>query len=273
VTGKGFASFLEERIFRPLGMTATRLYDFRELIKNRATGYTWENDALRNFEPWSPTQTYAAGAMASTVLDLAKWDAALYTERPLPRASRERMWTKAVLNDGKPTDYGLGWAIGNEGGRPWVAHGGGLSGFVTFILRCFEDRLTVIVLTNSDTGSPGDIAFTIARYYLPDPPATAASDSPTTERLRQVLVGLAEGHADPALFAPAAWAALSPALRETSAFYRSLGPLRSFQLIEQTKEGEEQVYRYRTVFKGAPCVHRCVLTGEGKIAAWTVSPA
>jgi CubicO group peptidase (beta-lactamase class C family) len=72
---------LRERIFQPLGMTATRVNDLTRLIKNRATGDTWQGDRFRNGEYVSPTQPFAAGALVSTVKDMAKWDAALYTDR------------------------------------------------------------------------------------------------------------------------------------------------------------------------------------------------
>jgi hypothetical protein len=99
-----------------------------------------------------------------------------------------------------------------------------------------------------------------------------ARDSSTTERLRRALDALAQGRADSALFTPETWAALSPALKETSAFYRSLGPVRSFRLIEQESEGKDQVYRCRARYKSTPWVHRILLTGDGKIAGWAVGP-
>ena len=48
------------------------------------------------------TQPYSAGALVSTVDDLAAWDAALYTEKLVKKASLEKAWTPAVTRDGKP---------------------------------------------------------------------------------------------------------------------------------------------------------------------------
>ena len=110
-SGKTYEAFVRERIFEPLGMTAS-YYDRTEaIIPRRAPGYTREGDQPRNARYLSMTQPYAAGSLASTVDDLARWDASLYTEKLLKKASLERAWTPYVLKDGKPTGYGYGWGV------------------------------------------------------------------------------------------------------------------------------------------------------------------
>jgi hypothetical protein len=66
---------------------------------------------------------------------------------------------------------------------------------------------------------------------------------PTTQRLKRVLLRLAEGEADPGQFTPEAYATLLP--EEASAFYRSLGTLKSFRLIEQATGEKKRTYRHR----------------------------
>src|ERR1035438_4982109 len=79
VTGQFYGDFLAERIFRPLGMTATRIIRERDIIPNRSSGYEWTKDGLKNQEWVSPTYNSTAdGALYFNVPDLAKWDAALY---------------------------------------------------------------------------------------------------------------------------------------------------------------------------------------------------
>src|SRR5206468_5007461 len=106
VSGKPYGEFLAERIFRPLGMAATRLNDMAVIIPNRASGYSWRGGHLHNAGYVSPTQPFSAGALVSTVSDMAKWDAALYSEKLLKKATLDQMWTPAKLKDGKETDYG-----------------------------------------------------------------------------------------------------------------------------------------------------------------------
>src|SRR6185503_5682934 len=84
VSGKSYAQFLKERIFDPLKMSTARLNHQFEIIANRATGYDNRSNGLWRSEFVSPTQPFAAGALVGTVLDLAKWDAALYGHELLP---------------------------------------------------------------------------------------------------------------------------------------------------------------------------------------------
>lgn len=162
VTGKGYWDVLRERILAPLGMKSTRTRDLPDVVPNRVSGYVWEKDHWVNRDG-DLTDIYAAGAMVSTVLDLAKWDAALRKGTLLNRSALERMWAPHILPDGTNTHYGLGWGIPEaEGGRV-VSHGGSTSGFSAHIRRDLENGLTVIVLTNSEEM---DVARDIAKAVV-----------------------------------------------------------------------------------------------------------
>jgi len=168
VSGKGYGEFLNERIFKPLGMTSTRLNSFQEIIKNRSSGYSRQGENVRNCEYTSPTQPFAAGALVSTVTDMAKWDAALYGEKLLKRSSLEQMWTVAKLSDGQPNSghYGFGWEITSSHGHRLIDHEGAWQGFKTQISRYVDDKLTVVVLANLAEADPGKIAEHVAEIYL-----------------------------------------------------------------------------------------------------------
>jgi len=101
VSGKSYWNFLGERIFQPLAMTATTNREPSVVILNRASGYEQTNKMHINRD-YDLTGVFAAGAIVSTVGDLAKWDAALETEKILTAASKEQMWTPARLNPGFP---------------------------------------------------------------------------------------------------------------------------------------------------------------------------
>jgi D-alanyl-D-alanine carboxypeptidase len=276
VSGKSFGQFLAERIFRPLGMTATRVNDYEAVLKNRASGYVWDSHGWRGCDYWSPTQTFAAGALVSSVTDIAKWDAALYTEKLLKRSSLEQTWTPARLRDGTPVrsywgSYGFGWILINYRGHRLVAHGGSKPGFVGGISRFVDDRLTVIVLSNNAV-DPG-VASRIAALLLPAPRPLKAEDCPATTRLRRVLLSLAEGHIDEADFTPEALAALRPEARQAGRFYQSLGPLRAFYPVEQTGTGDLRTYRFRVVLGRTAWIQTVVLAATGKITQLQVEPA
>jgi CubicO group peptidase (beta-lactamase class C family) len=169
VTGKFYGDFLQERIFQPLGMTTTRIISEADIIPNRAAGYRLVKGQLKNQEWVSPTlNTTADGALYFSILDLAKWDAALYAEKLLKRSSLEQMWTVAKLRNGQPNSghYGFGWFILTKNGHRVFDHGGAWQGFQTHISRYVDDKLTIVVLTNLDGADPGKIADHVAAMYL-----------------------------------------------------------------------------------------------------------
>jgi D-alanyl-D-alanine carboxypeptidase len=163
-SGKPYAGFLDERIFRPLGMTATRFGDYSAVMKNRAGRYLWKDNTLSNLAYFIPTWIYTGGGLNSTVLDLAKWDAAFDTERLLKKSSLQKMWTPFQLHSGRTAGYGLGWYVGEYSGHGWVGHSGGAG--LSNLIRFVDDKLTVILLTNLDSGD-SHLAEKVATFYLP----------------------------------------------------------------------------------------------------------
>lgn len=167
VTDETYNEFLAERIFKPLGMTNTRVNDLQAIIPSRAQGYIWTGYELRNSEYVSPTQPFAAGSLVSTISDLLKWDKALTTERLLRRSTLEKMWTPTPLSYDGTESYGFGWEIAKVNGHRLVSHGGSIRGFSTQISRYVDDHLTVIVLSNADNGDTRMLAENIAQHYIP----------------------------------------------------------------------------------------------------------
>ena len=169
VTGEFYGDFLQERIFKPLGMTSTRIISEADIVPHRSAGYRLVKGQLKNQEWVSPTlNTTADGALYTNVLDLAKWDAALYTTKLVKQSSFDQMWSAAKLNDGKTYPYGFGWGLGFRNGHKVVAHNGAWQGFTMSIDRYLDDRLTIIVMTNldSDNSKPEKIVKDIADIYL-----------------------------------------------------------------------------------------------------------
>ena len=167
IADRPYAEFLDQRIFKPLGMTSTRLISERDIIPNRAAGYEIHDGKLENQEWVSPTfNSTADGTLYFNVVDLAKWDEALYGTQLLKQISLDRMWTVYPLNDGKPNPaaYGFAWEIDQQNGHKRIHHGGAWQGFTCIISRYPDDSLTVVVLTNLDAGhsNPDEIAHVIA---------------------------------------------------------------------------------------------------------------
>jgi CubicO group peptidase (beta-lactamase class C family) len=177
VTGEFYGDFLQQRIFQPLGMRTTRIISEADIVPNRAAGYRLVKGELKNQEWVAPmVNTTADGSLYFSILDLAKWDAALYTERLLTRSSLEQMWTPAKLKNGQPNKdgYGFGWFIGQRHGHRVISHDGAWQGFKTAIARYVDDQLTVVVLANLAEADPGAIAEHVADIYLSDANHAAA---------------------------------------------------------------------------------------------------
>ena len=165
VSGKPWGDFLNERVFTPLGMTATRTTTVTDLVPNRANGYVWRNGKMQNATIFLALRP--SGAFLSTVIDLAKWDEALNNGKLLKRSTLEQMWTPLKLNDGKSHPYGFGWQLEPVNGHKQVNHGGSLPGFRAQLARFIDDKVTVVVLTNGDNADAARIAQGVANFYIP----------------------------------------------------------------------------------------------------------
>ncbi len=160
-------------------MRATRTTTAAEIVANRAHSYVRRGDVLQNADTLIVVRP--SGAFLSTVLDLAKWDAMLYTDTILKRSTVEQMWTPVIETadtfDGQlKYSYGFGWQLVTVNGHRIVIHGGTLTGFRSSLMRLPDDKLTVIVLTNVSNANPALIARKIAAFYLPALAIPTATD-------------------------------------------------------------------------------------------------
>jgi D-alanyl-D-alanine carboxypeptidase len=276
-SGGSYGEFLEKRIFEPLGMTSTRVNDLREVIKNRAQGFTARGGRILHGEYLSPTQPFSAGALVSTVEDMAKWDAALYTDRVLTKGMRDQAWTPEILKDGSSTHYGFGWELDVVNGHRQVSHGGGIPGFSTNITRFVDDRLTVIVLANSDNANAGSLARGIAALYLPAvaPRTEKAEDKEpkTTAEHRKIVLAIASGTLSPELFTPQARALIFPErAEEGKEMLSAFGPLRALTLLDRSEQSGLRTHRYRALFGTTPVTLTFAIDKDSKIAGLGIGP-
>lgn len=170
VSGRSYWQFLRENIWRPLGMNATTDRNPGVIITNRAAGYEQTNRLHINRD-YDLTDIFSAGAIVSTVGDLARWHGALDGQSLLTPESKAQMWTPARLNDGQATSYGFGWFIQTLDGHRNIGHNGATSGFSASGQRYPDDGLNVIVLTNTDEMIAGPLARRVAAVYLGQPKA------------------------------------------------------------------------------------------------------
>ncbi len=269
VSDKTYGEFMAERIFKPLGMTHTRVNELRAIIPNRAQGYEWNGKELKNGEYVSPTQPFAAGMLVSSVSDLVKWDESLSKNTLLDEADLKQMWTPTRLSKGE-AGYGFGWSTAKANGHRLVSHGGGIPGFSTELSRFLDDKLTVIVLTNADGGHAGAVARGIAGRYIAalaekaEEPITD-TDATTTESLRGMLSGALKGELDASLFTEDAKKMLVPRINEDKERLASFGALKSFQLLERKETDGGLRLRYRATCEQQKLRVSFALDKAGKI--------
>lgn len=162
VADQPYEDFLRDRIFDPLEMSSTCYGDPRKIVPHRARGYNDRRGERVNCESIDMRTPFAAGALLSTVLDLAKWHLALQRGELLSAASYAAMYTPTKLKDGTEHPYGYGWMVGEHDGHRRIAHGGGIDGFRTHITRFPDDEACVIVLANHQLGGTEPYALRIA---------------------------------------------------------------------------------------------------------------
>ncbi|HSL45036.1 MAG TPA: serine hydrolase [Anaerolineales bacterium] len=168
VSGQSYADYLAEHIFQPAGMDHTAYDDVGLIVPHRASGYTWNGTTYRNADFLDVSNADAAGALISTVLDMYKWDRALYTNALLSPAAREAFFTPAVsMGDG--LSYAYGWLIKETPEHTQATHSGGINGFVTFVIRDPATQLYVIVLSNVENEAAVDVAQGLAAIAYGEP--------------------------------------------------------------------------------------------------------
>jgi len=176
VSGEPFGRFLEERIFAPLEMKETVLYERgKNHVAQRAYGHTLKRGRWMQTDQSSTSATQGDGGIYSSVDDLAKWDAALTSFKVLPENEMREAWipvnapadgSEAMQSGQNAVSYGFGWFLDPYRGHKRMWHYGETMGFRTTIQRFPEDELTVIVLANRADVDAAGLALKVADLYL-----------------------------------------------------------------------------------------------------------
>jgi len=161
LSGLTYAAFLKEHIFKPLKMKNSFVYNRRlspKKIKNYAFGYLFIKSQNKFVLPDDYEKTKMVfwldgvvgdGTVNSNVVDLLKWDRALYSNKLVSDESLKEIFSNGILNDGSIGKHGFGWRMldTEEFGRI-AKHSGGWPGYVTYIERDTDNDKTIIILQN-----------------------------------------------------------------------------------------------------------------------------
>ena len=181
VSGKSFGDFLQERIFVPLKMVHTLVFEKgKNEVTNRAYGHSKKENVFIETDQSSTSATQGDGGIYSNLEDLSKWDDAL-RERTLlsekeflpaitaqlpPGAEAELAGDVPDSLRGHATAYGFGWFLNLQDSHPLMWHYGDTMGFKTAIFRYTRENVTVIVLCNRTDLDQGALALKAAQLFL-----------------------------------------------------------------------------------------------------------
>ncbi|HYK10388.1 MAG TPA: serine hydrolase domain-containing protein [Gemmatimonadales bacterium] len=199
VSGMPFFDFLRSRILNPLGIESVKNIDLGRLPDSDPTGYVrYALGPARVAPKEGKGWLFAAGELAMTPSDLAKWDLAMMNESLLSPASYHTMETEVLRKDGVGTGYGLGVDVGIQNGHRAISHNGEVSGFTAENLVFPDDRAAIVVLTNQDAAQAGGaIARQVsARLFTTEDASAHAHESQT----QTIFEGLQKGTIDRSLF-------------------------------------------------------------------------
>jgi D-alanyl-D-alanine carboxypeptidase len=272
VSGMPFFDFLRTRILKPLGLGSAADIDVSRVTEPEATGYM--RYALGPLHP-APKEArgwlFAAGELAMTAGDLAKWDISMMDETVLRPASYHDLETEVRLKSGVGTGYGLGVDVGMMSGHRMISHSGEVSGFTAENMVFPDDHAAVVVLTNQDAApAAGAIAAGVGGLLF------ATEDAQTQARVaqaQQIFEGLQKGTLDRSLFTDDANAYFSPqALHDFASSLAPLGAPREFAQISQSLRGGMLLRRFRAVFRDRILRVWTFQMPDGKLEQYQVAP-
>lgn len=183
ISGKTFAEFTEERIFKPLNMNNTLFYDdHKKIVKNRAYSYQLESDGTYK----KSVLNYAnvgATSLFTTVEDLALWSMNFSTYKVGDKGIVEKMNTLATLTNGETFGGAYGQFVDKHKGLNQIQHGGADAGYRTYLGRFPDQNFAVMVFSNLAQSNPGSLALQVADLYLEDAlkQETKANTAPKAE--------------------------------------------------------------------------------------------
>jgi D-alanyl-D-alanine carboxypeptidase len=267
VSGQPLFEFLRQRIFVPLGMRSVLDVNTDRLTESDAVGYMrYGLGPLRAAPREAKGWVFAAGELAMTAEDLAKWDISLMNRTLMKPESYDAMETTVLLRNGLPGSYGLGLEVAKSMWGPKLSHGGGASGFIAQHVVYPQAKLAVVALANGEGDALEPMCEKISAILLP-----RESSQRAVEQARRVFEGLRRGQIDRSLFtANANFYFTEQALRDFAAGFSGLGEPLSFTRKAREERGGMtfQLFEVKFQRKAAQVWQRTM--PDGKIEQYQV---
>lgn len=272
-SGMPLGTFLQQRIFGPLGMHSIVDLDDHYLASSDPAGYMRyalgpPRPATHEGAGWY----FGAGELAMTAQDLAAWDVAMIENKVLTPASTMEMTRPVRLKNGAPVNYGLGVSVAEDDGRLKISHGGEVSGFTAYNVVWPGQRCAIAVLINMDaTRASRLIADKITSSLLAGADPKGAQQ---LEMARKIFEGLQQGTIDRSLLtSDANYYFTAQALADYSASLKPLGTVKTFEQTDFEPRGGMVSRAFRVELSSGKTVKiSTFITPDGKLAQFLVAP-
>jgi len=166
ITGKPLEKLMEERVFRPLGMTRTSMVWQEKFETDYANGY---DEYGRSLGPQKRKSAQAAGSMQTTVHDFARLVQAVMASRGLHKKSLDTMLSPQIRiyskhefpslatetthdNDAIRLSYGLGWGLYWTPDSKVFFKEGHDDGWRNYAVGFLRPKSGIVIMTNSSNG-------------------------------------------------------------------------------------------------------------------------
>src|SRR5215470_9433101 len=165
ISGQTYEEFVQENIFKPLGMNDSGLMSFVSVLPRRASGYWPGSNGIENADRSFDTRLgFSSGSLYSTTEDLLRWEEGLFGGRVLSPASLRKMTTPFK------SEYACGVHVNRVNGHLMIEHDGNNIGFNSDMAYYPEDRIAVIVLANLNGTVTGEMTRALAAVAYGETP-------------------------------------------------------------------------------------------------------
>jgi|KBSMisStandDraft_5_1062788.scaffolds.fasta_scaffold22647_2 CubicO group peptidase (beta-lactamase class C family) len=180
LSGKSLDGFLQQRVFGPTGMTGCfSMPNAKRFAEpERARGYDKTEKKFTADDQDPLDNLVGSGSVYCSVEDLARYDAALYTDQLVRQTTLADAFEPGRLVDGKSVDYGFAWGIADRNGYHYEGHSGSWEGYLSYILRCRSQHFSIYFLQNRTDIKPRDVVMKVFDLYLPAPTGVTAGSGP-----------------------------------------------------------------------------------------------
>ncbi len=262
--------YLAENIFKPLEMKNTFLNDKASKSLLKTKGYISVNGKLQEVMLLNPSQYWAAGGIVTTISDMIKWDDALSTGKLLPMKEVNQMMQPAKFKDGSMSDYGLGFELMNMPDMKVAGNTGAGVGFNTANMQFLNDKITVIILTNTSNSAAAMIAKNIYDMIANSGKVNneANQTQPGKDKLDSLVLQIFTDTKNPEVYKQNFNddASFNKFKNETINFIQSQGNLKDIVRQGEKINPQSIVRKYQISFDKGSTVWVIIFSTDGKIA-------